>query len=113
MIDDHTRDRTRDEHPADIIKGAKKNDLDEVEQAIGNNRKDLNLVDPETGFTALQYAVSRGNLRIVKFLLKQEEVEIKRKDLQGRTVLELAVEVGHQGIISELLRAKATRDQFT
>lgn len=109
MIENVTRDRIRGEREPDIIRGAKNNDLDEVQEAYALNRDKLNLSEHATGFTALQYAVARGNLSIVQFLLEQEDIDIQLADNHERTALELAVEVGHQGIISALLRARAAR----
>lgn len=108
MIDD-VKEQVRDRQAPDIILGAKNNDLQEVERAVKYHPENLNAVEQSSGFTALQYAVARGNLEIVSYLLKQNGIEITLADKLGRTPLELAVEVGHQGVVAELLRARAER----
>ena len=97
---------TKKERPS-ILNGARFNDLREVQAAVLLRREDLNIIEEQSGFTALHYAVARGNLQIVRFLLSYEETEIHHVDEFGRSSLQLAVEVGHQGIVSELLKFRA------
>lgn len=107
MSTDDVKDRLRNPRKPSIIRGARLGYLAEVTSGLQFNRKTLHEIDADTGFTALQFAIARGNLSIVKLLLEQKDTKTEVTDAHGRTPLELAVEIGHPAILSELLKAKA------
>ena len=107
MIDNVTKERVRGRREPNLIRGAKNNDLGEVKRAVHQRRDTLNKVEADTGFSALHYAVARGNLRIVTFLLEQDDIDLRIADIHNREPLDLAVDVGHQGIVVALLKARS------
>ncbi len=57
----------------------------------------------EDGATALILASERGNLEIVKFLLKKSDVKLDQKRFDGATALILASQNGHAKVVEALL----------
>jgi len=91
----------------DIIRGAKNNDLEEVDAALLANPASITQVDVVTGMTAVHYASALGNFYMVKFLLEKEGLELRRNDRFDRDVLDVAIECGHQRIVEVVFAALA------
>ncbi|MBV8801725.1 MAG: ankyrin repeat domain-containing protein, partial [Gammaproteobacteria bacterium] len=66
---------------------------------------DINLSN--SGGTALHWAVSKNNIRIVKTLLKKKEININKKNINGITPLMYACKAGHLELLNILLEAEA------
>lgn len=57
--------------------------------------------------TALMLAAQRGQLDMIKILLKHQSVGIDMQDANGMTAIVLAIREGHSAIVQRLLEAKA------
>lgn len=61
----------------------------------------------DSGWTALMYAIQRGNTSLVDVLI-ESGADVEFEDDKGLTPLILARRLGHKGIVSLLLKAGAT-----
>eukprot|EP00913_Durusdinium_trenchii_P028365 g26593.t1 len=85
------------------------NDLKAVQKAIDQQPKLINVVDDETHFTPLHYAVYRSRLAIAKYLVgKKANLNIRSKD--GYTPLLLACLLKNSLMVKLFVEAKANLD---
>jgi len=87
-----------------IITGADNDDYNEVNAALDEDPNAIRYQDAETGMTAVHVAAGDGNLKMVNHLLAVPGVDIAITDKFNRDPLEMAIAVGHKGIIEELSR---------
>ena len=73
---------------------------------------DVNAKDPTGGRTSLSWAVTMGNVAVVKLLLDEDRVDRNCKDSSGRTPLTLIIG-DRTGKILTLLLEKGTEVNFT
>ncbi|WP_316861074.1 ankyrin repeat domain-containing protein [uncultured Cohaesibacter sp.] len=88
----------------DIIRGAKNNDIAEVQAALKKDWQDINKRDGAFDMTAMHFAAAKGNASMVSFLLEQKAVDVTLKDKWDRDALDVAIVTGNQEIIDELFR---------
>ncbi|MBN9039342.1 MAG: ankyrin repeat domain-containing protein [Rhizobiales bacterium] len=93
----------------DIIEGALKNSLSDVEAALKADSDSINQQEDETGSTALHIAVASMNMPMVLLLSSQVGADINIKDDFGRDVIDLALEVGHPEIVKHLLKLRGSQ----
>ena len=92
-----------DERP-NIIRGAIKADLEELQSALIENPNCINDTDPATGVTALFIAAIDGNYSIVDFLCDQPGIKVDIMDKFGRTAYMAAIEIGRDDILERIMR---------
>ena len=80
----------------------KNNDLEGVIKAIENGAK-VDLQNRHWGKTALHYAVEKGNLKIIKYLV-EKGADANLQNEGGRTALHYAKQKGNQEIIDLLTK---------
>lgn len=91
----------------DIIEGALTNDFDTVNAALAQDPSSINTQHEIYKFTATHAAVSRGNFTMVQHLLDVQGIDLSIRDVYGRHALDMALAVGHRGIIDILFRKRA------
>ena len=88
----------------DIIAGADEGDFGEVDAALDENPKAISFQEPSVGLTALHVAAADGNLDMVNHLLSKPGVNPNIVDKFGRQALDMAIYIGHDGVIEVLSR---------
>lgn len=78
----------------DILRGAYRNDFNEVDNALGVDQRCISNKD-RLGRTALHIAAQRGFFDMVTHLFKQPGADPNIKDLFDRNVLEIAWEASN------------------
>lgn len=92
--------------PADpLVKAAYDDDVEAL-KIVMLGRSDVNLRDPRTQTTALEYAVQSGNREILQVLL-WGKVDVNARDKSGQTVLMLIGEKVTSEIVWDLINAAA------
>lgn len=86
-----------------LIEATYANDLNVATFILRNKPDEINYTEDTTGDTALHVAVGRGNLRMVRLLLSQPGVDIAIRNNLGFDALDLAIRLGHQPKIKEML----------
>ena len=83
-----------------------------MKTAIREYPEAINLRHEMTKSTALHFAAACGNYSIVEFLLSCEGVDVWATDGYGRSVLDMAHERGHGGIMDIVADAMNPRDRL-
>ena len=91
---------------ADIIRGAKNNDLNEVSAALEDNAGAINQQDGAFGLTALHIASSKGNASMVQYLIDQDGLDSTIVDRWGRSALDVAILAGEENVVRLLFTLK-------
>lgn len=99
------RDNLEKQTPS-IFRGAERNDLGEVRNALSIDRSAINMQD-RMGLTALHIAAADGNKTLVKFLLDQPGCRFDLVDVHGRIPSVLAYMVGRDDIVGLIANAMA------
>lgn len=81
-----------------IFRGARRNDLVEVENALNADSQCINAQERGLGPTALHIAAADGNKALVQFLMSQPGCRFDIEDQHGRTPALLAFVVGRDDI---------------
>ncbi len=87
---------------ANIIRGADENNYNLVDAAIRENPKAIIFQDAATGLSALHVAAGDGNFSMFQYLLSIEGADPTLRDKFNRDPLEMAIAIGHKGIIESL-----------
>jgi hypothetical protein len=98
-----------------IIRGALRNDFDEVRAALAEDPGCINERDARMGVTALHITAGNGSLRLVEFLCEQPGCDPFLLDQAGRLAGFMAVVVGRMDIadrIGELQARLALGDDY-
>lgn len=101
----------------DIIKGARRGDIEEVTNALQEDPDCINTQDQINGLTALHFAASNGHYSMVDLLCEADGVDTSMPDFEGRTASHLAWVIGRSDIerridrdLNERLRQKLSLD---
>lgn len=82
----------------DIIKGARRGDVEEVKNALAEDPDCINTQDQVNGLTALHYAAANGHFSLVDLLCDTDGVDTGISDFEGRTPSHLAWVIGRGDI---------------
>ena len=74
----------------DIIRGAERNDLDEVRSAVEIEGVSVNYQEPVAGLTALHKVAARGNILVLKWLVSHPDVDLDIRDTFDRSAAKVA-----------------------
>ena len=88
----------------DIIKGARRGDMEEVTSALEEDPGCINTQDQVNGLTALHFAASNGHYSMVNLLCDADGVDTSIPDFEGRTASHLAWVIGRSDIESRIDR---------
>ena len=95
------------EESSELMNDVKNDRLEFVKETIESGF-DVNTIF--LGLSALDWAASNGNLKIVKYLVsKNANVNVKAEDIDDRTPLHSAVTSGHFAIVKFLLRVSVDK----
>lgn len=87
-----------------IIVGANNDDLRVVKAALAEDPSCINFQDTNTGLTAIHIAAAHGTLRLARYLLEQNGIDLSLADWRGRRAVDLAIAIGHKPLINLLAR---------
>lgn len=88
-----------------LVRAAQQDDLDELSSLLASH-KNVNVRDPATNSTALEFAVQHGNREMVQVLL-WAKADVNAKNGSGQTVLMLLTENVTPDIVWDLINAGA------
>ena len=91
-----------DYHPS-LRAAARYGQMAVVTGLLQDHELDVNQAEKETGYAALHYAISGGQVKVVELLL-DDGARYDLVDLEGQTPLHLSVELGGAQCLSILLR---------
>jgi ankyrin repeat protein len=74
-----------------------------VKVFLDNGRADFNMTRLATGMTAPHIAAYYGDVDVMGLLLKDERIDVTRKDAEGMTALHIAVGAGYDEVVQMLL----------
>lgn len=89
-----------------IIDSVYKNDVAEVSSSLKRDWRKVNSVEEKTGMSLLHIATALGNLTMADFLIRQRGIRLEVRDKLNRDPLDLAILVGHPGIIDLLFKKR-------
>ncbi|MBC23233.1 MAG: hypothetical protein CMJ32_04875 [Phycisphaerae bacterium] len=96
-----------------LLMAARTGNIDQLRLEIANGA-DLNVLDPESGRTALHHAARKGDYEMAQ-LLVEKDIRLDAGDRSGKTALTLAAENGHKQLVAMLIESGAdvnTRDMI-
>lgn len=89
-----------------IYDWVKEGNLDKVKQFIRG--RDINMTDSE-GMGLIHWASDRGNLDIIRFLIREMNSDIEMRDSDGQTALHYAASCGHKDVLNFLIENGANK----
>ena len=88
------------ENTFDIIRGARENDIEEIEGALAEDPRSISHVDESTEETALHIAVRLRHIEATELLLGTSGVDLRAEDFEGADVLAASAQGGHPYIMN-------------
>lgn len=98
--------RTIKRRMQDIIKAAERGDLAGIVAALDEDPASINQTDTKAGLTALHVVAANCNKELVSYLLSVPGVDITLKDAFGREALDIAIQLGQNKAIIEIISRK-------
>jgi ankyrin repeat protein len=98
----------------DFFEAIRNNKLQDLIYNVWYTPDDLKALDPTTGLTALQHAISNRNIELIKhFLVENKDLKLlENKDRQGNTAFYTAIATNDLAIVGIVLRETENKNQL-